>query len=138
VGFLVDKVALGQVFSKYFGYFYQYSFHQLLHTHHHLSSGTGTVRQLVADAPSGLSRTPPHKTKKKKTTMFYSYPYNNRVTWLQTCIRGVGSNVGRNIHSPDLSFAWFFSAISGDCRGKGDILLIIHPYISIPNNSTSR
>jgi hypothetical protein len=45
VGFLVDKVALGQVFSEYFGFAYQFSFHQLLHYHHHLSSGAGTVGQ---------------------------------------------------------------------------------------------
>jgi hypothetical protein len=37
VGFVVDKVALGQVFSKYFGFPCQ-SFHQLLHTHHRPSS----------------------------------------------------------------------------------------------------
>jgi hypothetical protein len=33
VGFVVDKVALGQVFSEYFGLPCQYSFHQLLHNH---------------------------------------------------------------------------------------------------------
>jgi hypothetical protein len=43
--FVVDKVALGQVFSEYFGFPYRYSFHQLLHNHHHLSSGTGTIVQ---------------------------------------------------------------------------------------------
>jgi hypothetical protein len=31
VGFVVDKVALGQVFSKYFGFPCQSSFHQILH-----------------------------------------------------------------------------------------------------------
>jgi hypothetical protein len=31
VGFVVDKVALGQVFSEYFGFPCQSSFHQLLH-----------------------------------------------------------------------------------------------------------
>jgi hypothetical protein len=31
-----------------------------------LSSGTGTVVQLVADVPSGLGVTPPHEIKKKK------------------------------------------------------------------------
>jgi hypothetical protein len=37
VGFVVDKVALGQVFSKYFGFPCQTrSFHQLLHPHNHL------------------------------------------------------------------------------------------------------
>jgi hypothetical protein len=37
VGFLVDKVALGQVFSEYFGFPRQSSFHQFLH--HHNQSG---------------------------------------------------------------------------------------------------
>jgi hypothetical protein len=31
VGFVVDKVALGQVFSEYFGFPCKSSFHQLLH-----------------------------------------------------------------------------------------------------------
>jgi hypothetical protein len=35
VGFVVDKVESGQVFSEYFGFSYQNrSFHQLLHHHH--------------------------------------------------------------------------------------------------------
>jgi hypothetical protein len=29
-------VALGQVFSMYFGFSCQFSFHRLLHIHHHL------------------------------------------------------------------------------------------------------
>jgi hypothetical protein len=29
VGFVVDKVVLGQVFSEYFGFSCQFSFHQL-------------------------------------------------------------------------------------------------------------
>jgi hypothetical protein len=33
VGFVVDKVALGQVFSEYFGFLSQPSFHQLLQNH---------------------------------------------------------------------------------------------------------
>jgi hypothetical protein len=45
VGFMVDKVALGQVFSEYFGFPCQSSFHQFLHNHHHLSSGAGTIGQ---------------------------------------------------------------------------------------------
>jgi hypothetical protein len=45
VGFVVDKVALGQVFSEYFGVPCQTLFHQFLHDHHHLSSGAGTVGQ---------------------------------------------------------------------------------------------
>jgi hypothetical protein len=43
VGFVVDKLALGDVFSEYFGFLCQNLFHQLLHNHHHLSSGAGTV-----------------------------------------------------------------------------------------------
>jgi hypothetical protein len=42
----------------------QFSFHRLLHIHH-LSSGDGTVGQLVAAVPSGLSLTPPQETKLK-------------------------------------------------------------------------
>jgi hypothetical protein len=48
-------MALGLVFSEYFGFPYQFSFHRLLHIHHyHLSSGIGTIGQLVADVLSGL------------------------------------------------------------------------------------
>jgi hypothetical protein len=54
VGFVVDEVAQGQVFSEYFGFPCQFSFHRLLHTHH-LSSTAGTISQLVAEVPSGLS-----------------------------------------------------------------------------------
>jgi hypothetical protein len=35
VGFVVDKVALGQVFYEYFGFPCQSSFHQFLHHHNH-------------------------------------------------------------------------------------------------------
>jgi hypothetical protein len=60
---VVDKLALGQVFSEYFCFPCQFSFHRLLHNHH-LSSGAGTIGQTVADVPSGLSLTPPKETKK--------------------------------------------------------------------------
>jgi hypothetical protein len=62
---VVDKVALAQVFSEYFGFPCQFSFHRLLNIHL-LSSGAGTIGQLVADVPSGLSLTPPEETKKSK------------------------------------------------------------------------
>jgi hypothetical protein len=65
VGFVVDKVALGQVSSEYFDFPCQFSFHRLLHIHHHLSSRAGTIGQLVADVPSGLSLTAPQKNKKE-------------------------------------------------------------------------
>jgi hypothetical protein len=64
VGFVVDKVALGHVFSEYFGFSCQFSFDRLLHTYH-LSSGAGTIDQLMADVPSGLSLTPPQEIKEK-------------------------------------------------------------------------
>jgi hypothetical protein len=67
-GFVVDKVALRQVFSEYFGLLCQFSFHRLLHTHH-LSSGAGTIGQVVADVPSGLSLTPPKKLHECGTCM---------------------------------------------------------------------
>jgi hypothetical protein len=44
VGFVVDKVALGQVFSEFFGFPCQFSFHQLLHNHR--SSWAGTILPL--------------------------------------------------------------------------------------------
>jgi hypothetical protein len=58
----VDKVALGQVFSEYFGFPRQFAFHRLLHNHHpQLSSGAGKIGQTVAAVPSGLSLTPGEK-----------------------------------------------------------------------------
>jgi hypothetical protein len=52
-------------FLEYFGFPSQSSVHPLLHIHYHPSSGTGTIGQLVADVPSGLSLTPLQKTKTK-------------------------------------------------------------------------
>jgi hypothetical protein len=95
VGFVLDKVALGQVFSVYFAFHCQFSFHRLLHTHHP-TSGAGTIGQLVTDAPNGLSLTPPPRNLKKihiRYTGFVfgvtsNYPENksflkrdNRTTW---------------------------------------------------------
>jgi hypothetical protein len=54
---MVDKVALGQVFSEYFGIPCQSSFHQLLHNHPHLSSGAGITGQKRPQY-KGLSPTP--------------------------------------------------------------------------------
>jgi hypothetical protein len=66
VGFVVDKVALGQVFSKYFGFLCQSSFHQLLHNHHHLSSGAGTIGQQWPMYQVDSVSPHPEKLKKKK------------------------------------------------------------------------
>jgi hypothetical protein len=35
VGFVVNKVVLAQVFSEYFGFPCQFSFHRLFHIHYH-------------------------------------------------------------------------------------------------------
>jgi hypothetical protein len=70
-------MALGQVFSEYFGFPCQFSFHRLLHTHH-LSSGAGTIGRVLADVPGGLSLTPPQETKKKGRR--YAIPCVGNVT----------------------------------------------------------
>jgi hypothetical protein len=61
MGFVVDKVALGQVFSEYFGFPFQLP--NLLLNNCHPSSRAGTVGRIVADVPSGLSLTPPQEKK---------------------------------------------------------------------------
>jgi hypothetical protein len=51
MGFVVEKVASGQVFSEYFGFPCQYrSFHQLLHRHNHPGQLADALRR--ADHPS--------------------------------------------------------------------------------------
>jgi hypothetical protein len=62
VGFVVDKVALGQV-SLLVLRFPLPIF--IPPTAPHSSSGAGTIGQTVADVPSGLSLTPPQEIKKK-------------------------------------------------------------------------
>jgi hypothetical protein len=64
VGFVVDKVALGQVFSKYFGCPCQSSFHQFLHNHTHLSSGVCTIGQKWPQYLGTWSHTTNNKKKK--------------------------------------------------------------------------
>jgi hypothetical protein len=56
VGFVVDTVALGQVFPEFFGFTLQFSFHLLLHT----------IGQIVVDAPSGVSLNLAQQITKKK------------------------------------------------------------------------
>jgi hypothetical protein len=67
VGFVVDKVALGRVFSEYFGFPCQSSFHQILQHHNH--PGTATIGQSVTAVPSGPSWTPPPTKRIKKKTL---------------------------------------------------------------------
>jgi hypothetical protein len=80
---VVDKVALRQVFSEYFGFRYKFSFHRLFHTHHHLSFGAGTIGQLVADVPSALSLSPSQKTKKKITNVLPEGSGRERMTKIE-------------------------------------------------------
>jgi hypothetical protein len=62
VRFVVDKVALGQVFSEYFDFLCQFLFHRLLHIYHP-SCRAGTKGHLVADVPSESYPTPRKKGK---------------------------------------------------------------------------
>jgi hypothetical protein len=70
-GFLVDKVALGLVCSKHFGFPCQFSFQQMLHNH--LSSGAGTTSQIGDKVPNGLSLTPSHKKIVQRIYLTFRY-----------------------------------------------------------------
>jgi hypothetical protein len=50
VGFVVDKAALGQLFSEYFGFPCQSSFRRFLHHHNH----SGLTQKLVVAVSSGV------------------------------------------------------------------------------------
>jgi hypothetical protein len=67
---VVDKVALGQVFSEHFGFPCQSSFHQLLHNHHHRSSGAGTIGQDWQKYQVDAVSPHPEKLKKKLNVQF--------------------------------------------------------------------
>jgi hypothetical protein len=89
VGFVVDKVALGQVFSEYFGFPCKFSFQRLLHIHHHLSSDAGIIGQIVTDVPSGLSLTTHEEIKKKsKRKKFWWKSQKERDHWEDRDIGG--------------------------------------------------
>jgi hypothetical protein len=60
MGFVVDKATLGHV-SFYYLCFPRQSFHRLLHTHLHPSSGAGTKGHMVADVTIGLTLSLPKK-----------------------------------------------------------------------------
>jgi hypothetical protein len=80
VGFVVDKAA------EYFGFPCQ-SFHWLLYTNHYRSSWAGTIRQTVADVPSGLN------------LIAKNYGMYSVGVYLQCC---------RDIRYPVLVVSWFF------------------------------
>jgi hypothetical protein len=63
VGFVVDKSALGQVFSEYFGFPCQ-SFHRLLHTHYP-SSGAVIIAKYWPTYEKDSSLTPTQGKKQR-------------------------------------------------------------------------
>jgi hypothetical protein len=65
----VDEVTLTETFSEYFAFASTFLFHLLLRTHYHLSSWAGTIGQIAADAPSGLSLTAPKENKYNRKEM---------------------------------------------------------------------
>jgi hypothetical protein len=70
VGFVVDKVVLGQVSSEYLSFLCQFSFIEMFHSN--LSSRAGTIDQLVANVPSGLSLTLPHPKRKNPSIAMFN------------------------------------------------------------------
>jgi hypothetical protein len=52
VGYVVEKVAQAQVFSKYFGFPCQFSFHQVIRSH--VSPGAGIAGQSVSNVLGGF------------------------------------------------------------------------------------
>jgi hypothetical protein len=88
VGFVMDKAALGKVFSEYFGFPCQ-SFHRLLHTHHHPTSEVGTQGQTVAAVPSGLSlNAPPPLPQELLSTLHYFYERKEIIHFIVKCQSG--------------------------------------------------
>jgi hypothetical protein len=85
VGFVEGKVALGQVLSEYFGFPCQFAFHQLLHNHHHLSSGAGTIGQ---NSGRSTKWTQSHPIKRKSTTPVKACSHFN-TPWMYASVYGV-------------------------------------------------
>jgi hypothetical protein len=53
VGFVVDKVAMGQLYSEHYGFFLAHYLTDCPQTHHHhLSSGDSKISQIVVHVPS--------------------------------------------------------------------------------------
>jgi hypothetical protein len=84
-GICVEKVALGQVFSEYFIFPCQFSFHRVFHNHRlGVSSGAGTIGQLVADVSSSLSLTAPKKKTEKLPLSVNTVPRRRTSIWAVT------------------------------------------------------
>jgi hypothetical protein len=77
VGIVVDKVALGQVFSEYFCFPCQFSFHRLLHIYHHLHALR--YNRLISGRRTKWAQSdpPPHKETKKKKNYLLGHTMSN-------------------------------------------------------------
>jgi hypothetical protein len=64
---MVDEVALGQVSPEYFDFSYQFSFHQMLHTH--LSSGAGTIGPTPRNKKKVSQARHQHEADSKKSSL---------------------------------------------------------------------
>jgi hypothetical protein len=68
VGFVVDKVALGQVFPEYFGFPCQSSFHQILYHHNHPGQVQYAIQWPMCQVDTTWTQPPPppHYANSKK------------------------------------------------------------------------
>jgi hypothetical protein len=143
-------VALGRVFSEYFGFPCQSSFHQILHHHNH--PGQVTIGQSVAAVPSGAS-SPSCMQTKPECGFDYSPPFVFCSECLQSaCRQYTGNRRHRDsfllayrlrkyfrLHTHDASVHGNSSTLkhSGPCRIVGGLtpptsipLFYIHSFIS--------
>jgi hypothetical protein len=90
VGFVVDKVALRQVFSEYFGFPCLLAIHRLLHDHHHLSSGARIIGQ-NSDRSTTWTASPHEKNKKVIKNNVRTKLHSVRSQKTVTCDRVAGS-----------------------------------------------
>jgi hypothetical protein len=103
-------VALGQVFSEYFGFPCQSSFHQLLHNHPQLSSGVCTLGQKWPHYLVDL--VPPHKIKKRPDIallkVIWKYTLPDTLLYTAQCTH-IHIHIGATQSDADLKFFCFNS-----------------------------
>jgi hypothetical protein len=97
VGFVVDKVALGQGFSEYFGFPCQFLFHRLLHTHHHhhLPSGSGTRGQVLVRSTKWTQFHPTARNQEKELMVTFYGILNTDGLIFVTCLEQYSSVGGQ-------------------------------------------
>jgi hypothetical protein len=101
VRFVVDEVALGQVFSECFGFPWQFSFYRLLHSHH-LSSGAGYNWPVIGRRTKLTQShpTPPQETKRKMRgfgSRYWSHSLRKELHRVFFCKYNMPTNVFENI-----------------------------------------